>query len=62
MTPELEAKKTAALAAGWTVQTVTNDTGRTVYQLYDPTGAYVCSHTNQDSLWVRAEKRELLPA
>lgn len=62
MNPEVEAARTAALAAGFTVSTVTNEIGRTVHQLADAQGNYLASHTSADGLWIRAFKRGLLPA
>lgn len=57
MDPELEAVKTAALAAGWTVQPVVNESGTTVHQLYNPAGEYVVSGIGEALLWKRAVKR-----
>lgn len=62
MDPELEAVKTAALAAGWTVKSVINESGTTVYQLHNPAGDYVVSNTSDVNLWKRAVKRGHLPA
>ena len=61
MDPEIEAARTRALAAGFTVATVTGQDGLIVYQLSDGQGNYLSSHTVENGLWKRAFKRGQLP-
>lgn len=57
MNEELQAARTAAMAAGWKVVTVVNDTNRTVHQLYDGQGNYIVSQISEELAWKRAFKR-----
>lgn len=61
MDPEVEAARTRALAAGFTVSQTTGQEGLIVFQLNDGQGNYLVSHTSENGLWKRAFKRELLP-
>jgi len=61
MEPEVLEAVDRAIAAGFTTQTVTNDAGQAVTQIYDGDGVYIASGTRPEWAWLRAYNRGFLP-